>query len=79
MIKLVIFYCPCFVLKTILKFLFQMDYFFYCIDDLKKLEETIKKVEDNNIYNGFNINEHKKNVESLREFYSYWSIHAEKV
>ena len=46
---------------------------------LKKLEETIKKVEDNNIYNGFNINEHKKNVESLREFYSYWSIHAEKV
>ena len=47
--------------------------------NLKKLEETIKKVEDNNIYNGFNINEHNKNVESLREFYSYWSIHAEKV
>ena len=51
----------------------------YLIDDLKKLEETIKKVEDNNIYNGFNINEHKKNVESLKDFYSYWSIHAEKV
>ena len=51
----------------------------FLIDDLKNLEETIKKVEDNNIYNGFNINEHKKNVESLREFYSYWSRHAEKV
>ena len=51
----------------------------YLIDDLKKLEETIKKVEDNNIYNGFNINEHNKNVESLREFYSYLSIHSEKV
>ena len=51
----------------------------FLIDDLKKLEETIKKVEDNNIYNGFNINEHNKNVESLKEFYSYWSIHAEKV
>ena len=51
----------------------------FLIDDLKKLEETIKKVEDNNIYNGFNINEHNKNVVSLREFYSYWSIHAEKV
>ena len=51
----------------------------FLIDDLKKLEETIKKVEDNNIYNGFNINEHKKNVESLKEFYSYWAIHAEKV
>jgi hypothetical protein len=51
----------------------------FLIDDLKKLEETIKKVEDNNTYNGFNINEHNKNVESLREFYSYWSIHAEKI
>ena len=51
----------------------------FLIDDLKKLEETIKKVEDNNIYNGFNINEHNKNVKSLKDFYSYWSIHAEKV
>ena len=43
----------------------------FLIDDLKKLEETIKQVEDNNIYNGFNIDKHNKNVESLREFYSY--------
>ena len=26
-----------------------------------------------------NNDKHNKNVESLREFYSYWSIHAEKV
>ena len=51
----------------------------FLIDDLKKLGETIKQVEDNNVYNGFNIEKHNKNVESLKDFYSYWSIHAEKV
>ncbi len=51
----------------------------FLIEDLEKLEETIKKVEDNNIYNGFNIDKHNKNVENLKDFYSYWSIHSKKV
>jgi|GEM_PF-6255047 hypothetical protein len=51
----------------------------FLIDDLKKLEETIKKVEDNDIYNGFNIDKHKENVERLTDFHTYWSIHAKNV
>lgn len=51
----------------------------FLIDDLKKLDDLIKNIEMNDIYNSFDQKNHEIHCEKLRKFHSYWSIHSEQI